>query len=1383
MAETITDEALEALLQRGEPGPQTITDEELEARLNPPPLTTPLVSPPGEFPSVADLGEPQPPPMVMPQVHQDVPMFGPKGETIYPELDPVEAEIRRYELETGRLERGDSTGIVTGFADAARDMVSIGGLDMANAADEIIEWITRTEARSGEAFRGSPFGPRRITPLSIEERLNAAVERENALLRIEGREGEIAELQGEGVGGELRAVVAQSVARTLPSLALGFAGMGPALGSMFFLSSKKAELDAIREGKAPAVAQFYGGIQGAIEAGTEAWAIPALFKKTGFGKKLIEFLWKEELSEVTATALQSITDWVVLNPEKSWEEIGPQLERDLYLTAAATPFSAGLQAGAVRGVQKGAQAAEITLQEYRRLNDESMAEKEAQLTKEQKRLNREIRRQIERDVRQTATEEAKISDQELDALLKIQGVEAAAVEEGARAATEAVREEPISAVTLNAGEKTGNLFRALKTAGDVTLGSAQKGFDRSVANFNKLMQWTAGMETIVRLNGAEGRNRPGVQKYGDNEREANATKSAWLQRGDTRIKQSWQRKVPWRRTGDFNEFLYEADRISEEQKSALTPEQVNDLVLKFNINPDQLQTAEEVWQDYRDTFSEIEATLIQQVQGTGDVPALIKDEFDQQRRIQEIRDAFVQIKNRNYMPRSSFGQWKVTAKATEDIEVEGTTYEAGETFWVSTHETRRAQKEMVKILQEEYGNKISTPTQSEIPVSDVARAFQGIPETFVESLIDKAELTGDQIREVELLMQEQTPASRLMRRLGNRVSTKGYSRDAQRGYAEYMGRFANQITRLRHDPARQQAIKQMEAAAAREGAQNADSQMRDWFKRHREYMNNPGNEYANLRALGFLWYLGGIPKSALINGTQPFIVTLPYLSKRYTEVGAVRAMGNAIAKATKVSEWSSRTPQEIAMIEELTRRGVVEESFAQELAANAAGSQLERFTPGNESNAILRFEADPRVGRAIRATTDKLAWMFHKMEVKNREITAYAAYELATNAGMNHAQAVNEAHEAVSRTQIEYSRFNRPEIMRGKKSVLFLFMQYLSNMMWFIGTDPSKWRVLGMIFLLAGLEGIPGMGNAMDLYDAIVTHFKKKIGAKEPKTQIRRMTREFVEDLWANPPREVEKLISSLNVSPHDAARMFTRGLTSDIGGFDVSGSLSLGRLGPLSAVTEPLARSTTGDRAIVDSLQTGAGAVAAIPFSIAEAVMSNNPDKWRTYSKAMPASLKNLSDAERWRQRGEILNARGVQVKAIDPEEDWPLLVGKAMGFQPAEPTEKRMRQFEAKDEETFYGAWRQILMDRWNWEQDREGNAEGVKAVNMAIDDFNRRLPRLLRPTMMITVPTKSRSRKDHVQATELERQFGTGTKKGIPFFHERMKERRGPEGERYR
>lgn len=794
-----------------------------------------------------------------------------------------------------------------------------------------------------------------------------------------------------------------------------------------------------------------------------------------------------------------------------------------------------------------------------------------------------------------------------------------------------------------------------------------------LTKFNWLINWTAGLDIIGKLNA----HVPGVTNYVQAVHDWWALKSHWTDRADVQVKQ-WQQAVRSREAQkELDVLMSEADQQSEKLQRKLTAGELQKIITDnklSSVKAEQLTLADKVWQDYRDSFSAVEEQVV------GNIARTVENEFARNAQIAEVRKTFDKIRDGNYLPRSSFGKYSIEVKAAEDTEYAGKEYTKGETLWFSTHATKSERDAAVKKLDGELQQHDVTTSI----LTDRQRMYQGIPDAFLTKLEEVLQLDESQIAELQVLKAEQSPMASSMRKLLNRVKAEGYSKDSLRNYAEYFGRFSNHIARLTYDERLRNALAEVSRSVT--GDMTKRAQLAEWMKKHRDYLNNPGNEFATLRSLGFLLYIGAVPKSAFMNLTQLPLVSLPYLSQRFEQNSAIAALSKAINDHAQFWKKGSRySPGEAKMIEQL-RGLVLNESQATELGAIAAGNQIERIILGQASTGY-----QSRTRRGMRKTVNSLAWMFQQTEIANRHITALATYNLATKAGQSHEQAVNEALKAVRSTQFEYARYNRPQLIRGKKSALFLFQQYTTSMLWFLGTEPSAWRVIAMMFGFAGALGLPFAENAADFYDFLMTKLKTLGGIKDPKTQIRRDMRDYLESVFEDPPQEVQNLLDRFKIKPSDAADMVLHGLSRDLANTDVSGSASMGRVLP---GTDILSQEMSPEKAATQSLKGAGGALGAWALGLYQAVTTSSTDKWKTWEKVLPAEARNISRAARWATRGQETDSTGKTIAYFDPKLDWPLLVGQAAGFAPSKINERNERLWETRDAIEFYRSYQQTVM-----------------------------------------------------------------------------------------
>lgn len=858
--------------------------------------------------------------------------------------------------------------------------------------------------------------------------------------------------------------------------------------------------------------------------------------------------------------------------------------------------------------------------------------------------------------------------------------------------------------------------------------------------WNWLIQWTAGLETIAKLN----QQVPGMMDFynavaGIAERDVNgnviredgwwAEKSKWIDKAD-RIAKDWQevvRDIP--ASEQMDTFMNQADLQSEALGRELTAAELDKIITDNKLNlikKEHLELAKRVWQTYRDSFTAVENQVVANIQRT------ISDEFAANARIKEVRKLFEKLRDGNYLPRSNFGQFTIEATAKEDMTFDGKNYAQGDTVWYSTHRTTRERNDAIKDVEQRLGKQ--TKIVSSV-LSDAQRMWQGIPDSFLDKLTDVLQLDPSQLSELQVIKQEMSKESASMRRIARRPQYKGYSIDSIRSFGDYFGRFSNHIARLTNDWKMLNALSDMARTTQRDMTKRI--QLNNELKKMRTYLNNPGNELASLRAFGFLWYIGLVPKSALINLGQLPIVTLPYLSQRFEENSAVAAISKAIKNHAAFWKGKYRyTPGEMDMINRL--RGIVlQESQATELGAISSGSALERVLLGRTRG----FQS--HVSRGMRKTAEKLTWMFQKTEIANRYITALAAYDLSIKkwGPQAHERAIVEALKAVRSTQFEYARWNRPKMMQGKRSAFFLFMQYPASMLWMVGADAAKWRVMGMLLAFAGVMGLPLAENIADLLDLVMTKMYKLAGVKDPKIQVRRDMRDYFTELFEDPPQEMQRLMDRLNVTPEDAANVIMKGISGNLGSADVSQSLSMGRVIPM---TDVAAQSGTSDQAATQMLKGIGGALGSIPLSVAQAVMSDNTDTWKTWEKVLPSAARNVSRAARWSVRGKEEDSTGKTVAYFNPELDWPIILGQAGGFAPRELNERNQRLWETRDAIEFYRAYQSSVMNKI-WDITRSEETGKSTKIAELMKEYNAIVPY---PEMRLGGPAVVQAMRDRMR-----------------------------------
>lgn len=810
-----------------------------------------------------------------------------------------------------------------------------------------------------------------------------------------------------------------------------------------------------------------------------------------------------------------------------------------------------------------------------------------------------------------------------------------------------------------------------------------------------------------------------------------ATKMHWANRADEKLR-LWPGSFSKKKREGFSQFLHAVTQKSFAVGRKLTEEETEAFVREFDISEDEFSFYDLLLEDFQ---AAIEA--VREVRVNNAHSQFIDNPLALRSALTEISREFDELANRDFFPLSRFGNFSVMIKAKRPLTFQGKQFDTGQTVTFEMFETERQAKKAWRKHKKVYGDQVSMTA-----ISDQIKPYIGMPTQFYSSLEDKLELTPEQFAELQELKHVLAPGASWAKHMLKRKGTLGFSLDAKRGYANYFMHFSSHLSRLQHSQRMEDTIRELGHQARELQTKGGDAvktvQIADHLQRHFDYLMNPGNELANLRALGFLWYLGFSVKSAVVNLTQVPLVTYPYLAARYGDLGAVKELTKAYKDASMYwAKPETLTSDEHAMLDELKESGIIDESLATELAGASEGSVLQRLAPG-------RFAGSEAVARWIRHGADWGAWMFQSAEKVNRRVTALAAYRLGLQRTQGHTAATAGAKAAVESTQYEYARFNRPRFMQGKKSAFFLFWQYMQNTVYFSLRDPGRSRFYLMLFALAGLSGLPFAEDMLNLFDYVATKSKKILGMKEPKTEARLWIRNFVKELGASP----DLIMHGLSRSTFGMAQVGEM-LGIPIPGVDISGSLSMGRVIPgmeTLTATEGSFKSN-----FVQGATEAGGAMVAIPVAMMQALSDDNPDTWKRLERTAPTALKGLSKAVRLGVREEETLPSGANLADFDWENALQRaeLVAQALNFPTTRVNVEREKQFISREIVAYYEMRRRMLMDDFDF-MKRSGDEGGAAAALEIIRKYNNTVPDA-RMKISLKSLSRSRSRRERRRASE--------------------------------
>ena len=453
---------------------------------------------------------------------------------------------------------------------------------------------------------------------------------------------------------------------------------------------------------------------------------------------------------------------------------------------------------------------------------------------------------------------------------------------------------------------------------------------------------------------------------------------------------------------------------------------------------------------------------------------------DSKRAIKEKAGQAIGLMARGYAPLSRFGQYTVYAVGSD-----------GEQLYFSMFENERDAQKMAREMREQYPDaEVSTGTMSQ----ESYKLFSGVtPETlalFGESLgLEESGVDPKSEAFQQYLKMAKTNRS-AMKRLIQRKGIDGFSEDAGRVLAGFVYSNARQVSTNLHA-----------GEIGRSAAAVTDGDVKDAAIRLMEYVQNPREEAQALRGLMFTNFIGGSVASAMVNMTQPFTMTLPYLA----QFAGITGSGKLMADAVKLASRGIRNDEDLkAALKRAEDGGVVSPQEVHQLMAQAQGRGSLQSGDGTKAG-----DAAAKVNNSLSKLG--LAWgkVFSAAEQFNRRVTFIAAYKMAREQGM--ADPFAFAENAIGETQGIFNKGNKPAWARGAVgATLFTFKQYsiayveFLHRMWGNGPEGKKavGLALAVLFLMSGMGGLPGADDLDDVIDGIAQRMLgKSFDSKQAKKE------------------------------------------------------------------------------------------------------------------------------------------------------------------------------------------------------------------------------------------------------------------------------------------
>lgn len=551
-----------------------------------------------------------------------------------------------------------------------------------------------------------------------------------------------------------------------------------------------------------------------------------------------------------------------------------------------------------------------------------------------------------------------------------------------------------------------------------------------------------------------------------------------------------------------------------------------------------------------------------------------------------------------------------------------------------------------------------------------------------------------------------------LKRLIQRKGIEGYSQDVGRVVANFVYSNARQGAAGLNAGTMDRAINDIP---------KDQGELKDLAMGLRSYIRDPQEEGQAVRGMLFAQYLGGSLASAFVNMTQPFAVTLPWLS----QFGGIRAASGQMTRALKdMGTRGMKYETDLAhALKSAEDDGVVSPQEVHQLMAQARGAGGLRSGDGTRAG-----NARAAAGNAWERA--KVAWgqPFALAEQFNRRSTFIAAFRIAKAQGMSDPGAF--ARKAVLETQFVYSKANKPQWARGAVAgTLFTFKTYsvsyleLMQRMWKQGGPEGKRAVgwaLAMLLLMGGAGGVPFAEDVEDLIDGAGQLMGYNISSKQWRKQ------------------------ALAGIVGKELGEFMEQGLSGLPGApIDVSGRLGMGNLIPGTGL---FLTKQSRERDLLEVVGP-AGDLIARGFTAGRKVLTG--DVAGAALEVSPTAVRNLAKGADMAATGMYRDQKGYKVIDTTLAE----AAAKAIGFQPKSVAEVQEANSFMQRSKSFYTQTSSDIKAQWA-QAVFEKDEAGLQRVRDRLADWNKNNPEqpivVKIPDVMKRVREMNKDRTDRIADT---------------------------------
>jgi N12 class adenine-specific DNA methylase len=472
-----------------------------------------------------------------------------------------------------------------------------------------------------------------------------------------------------------------------------------------------------------------------------------------------------------------------------------------------------------------------------------------------------------------------------------------------------------------------------------------------------------------------------------------------------------------------------------------------------------------------------------------------------------------ETKRKGYAPFARFGRFAygyvhVGEDGTPDWQNPSNYFAKEETAWKAAEKYQALLKRFRKGIEE--GRLMPVPPK-ELKQSEEAKLIQEIGGFELDAIKKIMDLDPEIAASLKEVVEQFFQAQGFRRHFFESKDSPGVSTDMERALADYIVSLSGFVSRLK-------GIPEMDNAAA--GMERIPELAR-YYREWKNYSISPQEEFHQLRAGLFLYFLGGNVKSAAINLTQTFVTTIPWLTQYVSPFRAgeevTRAVKDLTAAMGKREDGTfgvviEKLPKDIR---EIVRRGYDEGIISEQLIYDLMGT-------ARKPSSLRKLSKQKQ--RAVRG----FGYLFSIAEKSNRLISLISAARIHMALSQKHQAKVAQfaaggggqeppkppggggampfeedpfefGKRATDETQFIYAKYNRPKMFRGWGSLLGTFRTFVVNFMEYLARlwGRKSIKAVGSVFVMlwafSGLLGMPFAENVKFILEEItgmVTHKK-----------------------------------------------------------------------------------------------------------------------------------------------------------------------------------------------------------------------------------------------------------------------------------------------------